>query len=94
MRWALSRVAGGVAAILAVQLLTAGTIDAQATTGIVRGRVVEQGTNRPIGDAQVLVTGTSAASSPSTRRATCGSRPRRSRRSTAVGLRNWACPPF
>ena len=59
MRWALPRVAGGVAAVLTLQLLTAGMLEAQTTTGIVRGRVVEQGTNRPVGDAQVLITGTS-----------------------------------
>ena len=58
MRWALSGVLCGVAAVLSLQVLTAGTLEAQATTGTVRGRVVEQRTNRPISDAQVLVDGT------------------------------------
>ena len=57
MRWALSRVSGGVVAALALQLLTAQALEAQAT-GTVRGRVVEVGTQRPIADVQVTVTGT------------------------------------
>ena len=58
MRWALSRVSGGVVAALALQLLTAQALEAQAATGTVRGRVVEVGTQRPIADVQVTVAGT------------------------------------
>ena len=58
MRWALSRVLGGVAAVLSLQLLTASALEAQATNGTVRGRVVESGSNRGVSDAQVVVDGT------------------------------------
>ncbi|HEU5174253.1 MAG TPA: SusC/RagA family TonB-linked outer membrane protein, partial [Gemmatimonadaceae bacterium] len=57
MRWALSRVSGGVVAALALQLLTAQALEAQAT-GTVRGRVVDSGSNRPVSDAQIVIDGT------------------------------------
>ena len=59
MPWGLSRVTRGAVAVVALLFSTAGALAAQTTTGTVRGRVVEQGSNRPVGDAQVLVDGTS-----------------------------------
>lgn len=57
MRWDLSRVLGGLAAVLALQLVTVGALSAQAT-GSISGRVVEAETSRPISDVQVTVEGT------------------------------------
>ena len=57
MRWALSRVLGGGIALLALQLLTASTLQAQGT-GTVRGRVLAAGSQRPVSDVQVTISGT------------------------------------
>ncbi|HEY0995488.1 MAG TPA: SusC/RagA family TonB-linked outer membrane protein [Gemmatimonadaceae bacterium] len=56
----------GVVAVVTLLLATSGALQAQATTGTIRGRVVEAGTNRPVGDAQVLVEGTSSRSMTNT----------------------------
>ncbi len=62
MPWGLSRVTRGAAAVVTLLLATSSALQAQATTGTIRGRVVDAGTNRPVSDAQVLVEGTSGRS--------------------------------
>ncbi|HZF67296.1 MAG TPA: SusC/RagA family TonB-linked outer membrane protein [Gemmatirosa sp.] len=49
-------VAAGAAGMVALAAPT--TVLAQATTGVVRGRVTAQGTNQPVAETQVLVVGT------------------------------------
>jgi TonB-linked SusC/RagA family outer membrane protein len=57
MRWASPWALGGAAAVLALQLLTASALQAQAT-GTVRGRVLGSDGGRPLENAQVMIDGT------------------------------------
>ncbi|MHB1264882.1 MAG: carboxypeptidase regulatory-like domain-containing protein [Gemmatimonadaceae bacterium] len=57
MPWGFSRVTRGVLAVVTLLFSAAGVLQAQAT-GIIRGRVLETGTNRPVTAAQVAVEGT------------------------------------
>ena len=61
MRWQFVRVTRGVVAVVALCLTVPAVVAAQST-GTVRGHVSEVGTNRPLADVQVTVTGTTLGS--------------------------------